>query len=210
MNEENNWECKKCGHVCARKLGIVTHLRRHHDITKIKGMVVKTSEKVTRPNQTYVNRTNKQKINYKCRECGHICGTVSGIRTHLMNLHKLSTAESFEKTSGTVTNPFRRKRKMKTKKKNKNICPGGGKFGIDTDELKECDNCSLWDKCDSSFSSINSEANKMKRHSKPNEKKPSEFPIEIRIDSDGMRIITPIQIEVTHVVIPKKGIANAN
>lgn len=32
-------------------------------------------------------------------------------------------------------------------KKSKNKCPHGYKFGIDTDEYSECDNCKIWDAC---------------------------------------------------------------
>ena len=39
------------------------------------------------------------------------------------------------------------KKKGKGKDK-KNKCPGGGKFGKDTDELPECDDCPKWDECD--------------------------------------------------------------
>lgn len=36
----------------------------------------------------------------------------------------------------------------KSGKDKKNKCPGGGKFGKDTDELPECDDCPIWDECD--------------------------------------------------------------
>lgn len=40
------------------------------------------------------------------------------------------------------------KKDKKDKKNKKNKCPGGGKFGKDTDELPECNDCELWDACD--------------------------------------------------------------
>lgn len=37
--------------------------------------------------------------------------------------------------------------KVGKKKSNKNKCPGGGEFGVDTDELDECKNCDIWTEC---------------------------------------------------------------
>lgn len=41
-----------------------------------------------------------------------------------------------------------KKKITKKDKDKKNKCPGGGTFGKDTDELPECNDCPIWDKCD--------------------------------------------------------------
>ena len=38
--------------------------------------------------------------------------------------------------------------KSPTKKSKKNKCPGGGEFGVDTDQLDECQECDIWTECE--------------------------------------------------------------
>lgn len=224
MEQKFNWKCKECGHICGIKGSIINHWNKHHEGNYHK-MIEPTSEDPTNPKKEAIHKRiyNEQgdKIHYKCKKCGHTCRTESGIRTHLNNHHSLSTNLSFEETLDALTNTKKGRRKKKKrniqqkthkKKKDKNMCPGGGTFGKDTDELPECENCFIWDECDSSNSNDdeNSEADKiLKRHSESNKEKEErefpKFPIEIRIDLDGMRIITPVPIEITQIVIPKKG-----
>ena len=157
-----NWKCKECGHVCNHKNGIITHLRRHHGNSEgYEGRIEPTSEEITHPNQK--NKNQQQTINWKCKECGHVCKSESGIKGHLINKHRIiSNRENYEETSDTVTNPImgkwkRGKSKVKRKKIKKIKCPAGGAFGEDNDELDECTDCPIWDECDSTSNNISDE-----------------------------------------------------
>lgn len=45
--------------------------------------------------------------------------------------------------------------KKKSTSKKKNECPHGGEFGVDTDELDECENCDLWTECQEKWEELN-------------------------------------------------------
>jgi len=56
-----------------------------------------------------------------------------------------AAAKSFARTSGGGSSKSRSKKPSSEKGPK---CPAGGRFGVDTDTLKECADCELWDECD--------------------------------------------------------------
>lgn len=63
------------------------------------------------------------------------------------------------------------KRKTEVKKKEADVCPFGGNFGIEANEFEECDNCYMWEKCVAA-------QNKEEEPEQEEEQEPEEIPEE--------------------------------
>ena len=59
-----------------------------------------------------------------------------------LGIKPIKKKTSKAKTKPTANEPHSTEKKSKTTK-----CPHGYKFGVDTDENDECDDCPLWDAC---------------------------------------------------------------
>lgn len=189
--ENTNWKCKECGNVCGKKESAIKHWRKHHK-GSWHGMIEPTSENPTYTKvwekrlRSTVNQLGKVKnINYKCKKCGHVCKTESGIRSHLDKNHQSSVDAwmFFENTSDKITNTFYKRRKQKKRKSSlryKSIMGARDIFDKVSNGLVDNQNNGKDDVVG------------------------KEFSIEIKISSAGMLVITPMPIKISQIVYPEK------
>jgi hypothetical protein len=64
-----------------------------------------------------------------------------------MKLPEEITKSKKKKTESEENDPTPTKAVKRKKKTEKNRCPFGHRFGVDTDAYDECDECDVWDDC---------------------------------------------------------------